>query len=488
MINIQTKIHDKFTLEFKISYKTGKQKTIYDFGLKTWVFVPNSLDISPRTYSRDDFYKDIHTNIRLITPVYLLRDISSGEKSPLAKLTRAMNDMASEPTDNHVYEYEYQIKMFAAIYKSSIRDQLAYIRHAAATTDRLAMLKKCIGEAEDILKRYRDLSHIIKTHTVSKEHYNYFLFGDEFMLNLTEKELFSFLEKINVPEFSDIENEASKLLCDFLEKEKCHKTAQNYQTVNPENPASNSELIFRFGALKKYIESDLFLNANQKRDGVIAEQVYLSMAAGLSMVFATAVAFSFQQTYGNLTMPFFVALVVSYMLKDRIKELMRYYFSHKRTGKYFDHKSTFSIKDNEIGWSKESFDFIPEIKVPVEVLSTRNRLPLIQADNRHSKEKIILFKKLLRIDRKLLEYSSDYNLDGVVEIVRFNVSSFMKKMDNPEVPLYTLDENREVKRIMGSKIYYLNIVFQYTPAKEEHLVRYRIAFNREGLKNIKQMN
>jgi hypothetical protein len=38
-------------------------------------------------------------------------------------------------------------------------------------------------------------------------------------------------------------------------------------------------------------------------------------------------------------MPFFVALVVSYMLKDRIKELGRYYFAHKLGKNYYDHKT-----------------------------------------------------------------------------------------------------------------------------------------------------
>ena len=240
--------------------------------------------------------------------------------------------------------------------------------------------------------------------------------------------------------------------------------------------------------MKKYIESDLFLNARMKRDGVIVEQVYYSMAAGLSMIFATGIAFSFQQAYGNFTMPLFVALVVSYMLKDRIKDLMRFYFAHKMSGKYYDNKTTFSVKDKEIGWSKEGFDFIPEMNVPKQVLLTRNRLPIIQADNRHAKEKIFLYKKIVQIKRTELDRSSDYNVEGIVEIIRYNVSAFMKKMDNPEVPLYVIDQDNQASRIMGTKLYFLNIVLQYKPYDEEQLIRYRIAFNREGIKSITKMN
>ena len=488
MINVQTKIHDKFTLEFKVSFKAKRKLKINNFALKTWVFVPHSLDINQRTYTREDFYKDIRTNVRLITPVFLLRDIIHGEKSPLYKLKQTMEEVASTPTETNVAEYEYQIKMYAAIYKSAIRDQLKYIFNSADASDRQALTAHFLEEITDILGKYRELVKIIQTHTVKQENYNYFLFGDEFMLNLTEKELFALLEKLKQPEHEHLKQPLSELILNFLEKEKDYKAEHNYQKVESESDNKNSELIFRFGALKKYIESDLFLNAKMKRDGVIVEQVYYSMAAGLSMIFATGIAFSFQQAYGNFTMPLFVALVVSYMLKDRIKDLMRYYFAHKMSGKYYDNKTTFSVKDKEIGWSKEGFDFIPEMNVPKQVLVTRNRLPIIQADNRHAKEKIFLFKKVVQIKRRELDQSSDYNIEGVVEIIRYNVSAFMKKMDNPEVPLYSIDEENHVSRIMGTKLYYLNIVLQYKPDEEEQLIRYRIAFNREGIKSVTKMN
>jgi hypothetical protein len=158
------------------------------------------------------------------------------------------------------------------------------------------------------------------------------------------------------------------------------------------------------------------------------------------------------------------------------------------SGKYYDNKTTFSVKDKEIGWSKEGFDFIPEMNVPKEVLATRNRLPLIQADNRHAKERILLFKKIVKINGLLLDKCSDFNIEGIVEIIRFNVSAFMKKMDNPEVPLYAIDNDNNACRIMGSKIYYLNVVLQYKPDTEDILIRYRIAFNREGIKEITRMN
>ncbi|MFZ4582618.1 MAG: hypothetical protein ACOYM7_08200, partial [Paludibacter sp.] len=455
MITVHTKIHDKFSLECKIAYKARRKHKVNDFMLNTWIFVPNSLDINPATYSREDFYKDIRTNTRLITPVFLMREIVSSTAIPLHNLESAMKHMASSPTRSTIAEFEYQIKMFSAIFKSAIRDQLAYIYNAAHADDKEQLVKEFLIEIEDILDKYRKLAPIIKTPTVNQVVYNYYAYGDEFMTNLTEKELFGIINKFKHQNEIELLEILKPLILEVLEKEKQHKITYNYLHVEPESSNKNKDLLFRLGALKKYVESDLFINAKKKRDGVLVEQVYLSIAAGLSMVFATGVAFSFQQTYGNLTMPFFVALVVSYMLKDRIKELMRFYFAQKISAKYYDNKTTISIKEKEIGISKEGFDFILDANIPKDILRVRNRIPLIEADNRYANEKIILFRKTVTINRKVLDNSSNYNIDGIVEIVRLNLLSFMRKTDNPEVPLFVLDENHHVERIMGIKNYYL---------------------------------
>lgn len=487
MIAINTKIHDKFSLECKVAYKAHRKLKINNFMLNTWVFIPNSLDINAGTYSRDDFYKDIRTNIRLITPVFLVREIASGDATPLRNLETAMRHLATTPTRSSIAEFEYQIKMFSAIYKSAIRDQLEYIYKAAQAEDKEMLVKDFLTEITDILEKYRSLANIIKAPTVNKTVYNYYLFGDEFMTNLTEKELFTLLNKFNHLNESDLHAKILPLILVLLEKEQNHKIECKYLQVEPKSTDRNKDLVFRLGALKKYVESDLFINAKKKRDGRVAEQVYYSIAAGLSMVFATGIAFSIQLKYGNFTMPLFVALVVSYMLKDRIKELMRYYFAQKISAKYYDNKTTISIKEKEIGFIKEAFDFIEEANVPKDIIRVRNRIPLIEAENRYAKEKIILFRKTVQIDRNLLDMSTNYNIDGVVEIVRLNLLSFMRKTDNPEVPLYVLDANERAQKIMAVKNYYLNIIVQYKHDEDEQYKRYRVGFNRDGINSITEM-
>lgn len=484
MITLIPKVHDRFTLEFKTLYKARRKVKKNNFMLNFWIFVPNSLDINNKTYSRVDFYKDLRTNIRLITPVFLLREIVNGKAMPLKNLKNGMNEFAINPTRTNSAEYEYQIKMFAAIYKSALRDQISYIFDKTnSVTEQNTQIEQLLFHAKQILEAYRNLAHIIKTPTITKEQFSYFVYGDEFITNITLKEFY----KIgNNPDKSIEENTVSKVI-DFLKKEETYKLNQNHSEEPKKNTQYQRDGIFRMSMLKKYIDSDLFLNANKKKDAAVIADFYQSIAAGISMVVATVIAFFAQQIYGNFTLPLFIALVIGYMLKDRIKEHMRYYYASKHNGKYFDNKTTISIKEKIIGWTKESFDFITESKVPADVMLFRNRHALLEAENRFANEKIILFRKTVFLERQKIDENTTYDIDGVAEITRLNLSSFMRKMDNPEFPIYKLNEEKGIEKNTAIRNYYLNIVVQLNFDNKDIFQRYLIKFNRDEVVEIKLM-
>jgi hypothetical protein len=486
MINIQAKIHDRFSVEFKVGFNTIKGHVINKFMMNTWIFVPYSLDINAATYSKEMFYRDLRSNTRLITPVYLLKDIVKGKAEPFNLLKKSFEKLAENPGKITLGDYEYNIKMFAAIFKSSLRNQIFFIMSPPIRTNRTELCEELISDIEDILRKYRDLHKIITIPTLSGECFDYYLFGDEFMSNIVHKQLFRVINFLKKEDKQVFESVKEKIL-NLITKEIAHRKSRGYPVIEKESKNQNRDLVYRSGALKKYVESELFLNTNKKRDAVVVEQVYYSVAAGISMIFATAVAFSFQLRFGNFTIPFFVALVVSYMLKDRIKELARYYFAHKLKEKYFDNKTTITLNDHTIGWSREGFDFIKESVVPSNILRIRDRTPLLEAQNRYSGEKIILFRKLIELNREELEKNSEYPITGVNEIMRFNLSSYMQKMDDPDVPLYVIEKDGTYREVTGDKVYFLNFVIQFKFEEHESYKRYRIVFNRNGIEEIEEL-
>jgi hypothetical protein len=128
--------------------------------------------------------------------------------------------------------------------------------------------------------------------------------------------------------------------------------------------------------------------------------------------------------------------------------------------------------------------FGQESTVPAEVLKVRNRSAILEADNRNNREKIILYRKLVRLNRKSLNDCSPYPTAGMNDIVRFNVSNFIQKMDNPVVPLYAPGDNGVFEIVKGEKMYYINLVLQLKNEEQLDYKRYRIVLNRKGIREI----
>ena len=216
------------------------------------------------------------------------------------------------------------------------------------------------------------------------------------------------------------------------------------------------------------------------------EQVVFSLAAGLSMVFATVISFAFQQTYGNFTLPFFIALVISYMFKDRIKELVRIYFARRLSSRLFDYKIAIRVGEQEVGWCKEGFDFLTPEKISPLVRKMRNRhSPLVIG--RGVEEQVIQYRKRIHLNRKAISKLSPYPLSGINDIVRYNLSEFMRKMDNPNVPLCANKGDGQFTTTEGKKVYYLNIIIQFKYEKTTRFRRYRVCLSRKGIHTINEL-
>ena len=140
-----------------------------------------------------------------------------------------------------------------------------------------------------------------------------------------------------------------------------------------------------------------------------------------------------------------------------------------------------------MGLSKEGVDFIKNNMVPADVLRIRNRTPLLEADNRYTEEKILLYRKIMELNREQLDLNSEYYISGINEILRFNLSSYLLKMDDPDVPLYILNQDGSYQEITGSKVYYLNFVIQLKYKLFESFKRYRVVFNRTGIIEVEEL-
>ena len=486
MIDIKTKIHDRFSVEFKVGFVT-EDRCDNEFAINTWIFLPDSLDINPSTYGKEDFYRDVKSNVRFITPVFDLHDIASGEAVPVAHLRASLQRLAAEPSHEAEADCEYHIKMYGAIVKSALREAVNCI----VACDDLQMLDAlCVSFVTDVrrtLCAYREAGAAVED-VLPESVRHYCAFGDEYMSYCVSGGGFRILERLERVRRQDVVRAARTAVTRLVREESDYKQRSGYPVVSSDDPARNRWLVYRQSILKKYISSDLYIRLIKKEDGRTVRQLYASIAAGLAMVFATIVAFAFQKRFGNFSGPLFVALVISYMLKDRIKELMRYFFAYRLRHRYFDHKAVIHMKEQPIGWLKEGMDFISEAKTPVEVMELRGRTPLAEVENRLSDEKIILFRKLVHIDGAELARYDTYRLAGINDILRIHIGRFMQKMDDPQVTLKRLRDDGTTETVHTDKIYYINIIMQFGYGDKVLYRRFRLEVTREGIQEIREMN
>ncbi|MEC5158572.1 hypothetical protein [Chryseobacterium sp. MP_3.2] len=485
MASADIKIHDKFTLEIKLRLEPLRDQKGTSFSINSWIFLPKSIDINQHTFSKSDFYKNLKSNIRLITPVFNLHEIVHFENSPLQYLTKSFETVATDATKRSISEYKYNIRMFLAILKSSLRNEIRFIKESESKEERDFLTDRYYTSVNSIFAQYRKLENILTKHLVTPEILKPFTFGDEFMSYLVEKQNFHLLKTLlNGEEKDDL---AAKKIQNLIDREREYKKSANYAIFEKNKTKQNRHLLSRLGFLKKFAESELYLTTLKQRDGVFIEQISMSIAAGLSMIFATAIAFGFQQKFGNLTMPFFVALVVSYILKDRIKEFARYYLVHKLSNKFFDQKININMDDKIIGTEKESFDYIDPKKIPEMVSRLRKENPVSEDINTLRNDNLILYRKMILLNREKLDELSFYEIPGINEIIRLNISNFMFKMDNAYFPISIPNEENGYEITQVEKVYFLDMVLQLNMNEVATYSYYRIIANREGILSVEKI-
>ena len=196
----------------------------------------------------------------------------------------------------------------------------------------------------------------------------------------------------------------------------------------PTDRNNNEQLIFRRNVLKKYMHNVLFLDTRTRREGKVIEQGLFGIAAGISMLFATVVLFLSQSLYGPLTLPVFLALVIGYMFKDRIKEMLRVYLSRKVSSLLFDHKTRiYSDPRHPIGYCRESFDFVDEAKVPDRIMKIRDRDHMTEIQSEWVSEGVLRYRKRIKLSSRAIAAAyRDIDTDGINDIMRLNVAEFTR--------------------------------------------------------------
>ncbi len=482
MIKSSIKIHDKFSVVIDVTYDKLFKKKKSKYTTLTYLFFPDSLNINQKTYPPSKFYNDVRLNIKYETPNYTLDDINIGDESlyqNLLKNTKKFIDNRSEK--NHLV-FKDQVKMFAATFCSLVREESRHlIKSKDVSKERINYL---LEKITFILSDFRKLVTKTKKTNFQGEVINVIFYADEHMSNVVEfqlMKLYNHLKRNNytVDELIHIVR--------LINKEQKYKKQERYDSVKSKS-IDPDELLFKQSQLKKYIESVFYLNQEVRKDGAMFEQTMLAFAAGLAMVFSTGIAFYYQKVYGNFTMPFFIALVVSYMLKDRIKGLISLLFVSRSRFLFNDFKIKITnALGKKIGIFRENFIFVPLKKLGAKVKKHRVTDMVVKMSESSLNEHIIQYKKKIIIyPKKFGDDLPDKNINGLTDVTRLNFHRFIQYMDNPKKD-FILIKKGEVYHKIANKIYHINIIQKFYTEEGIEFRRYRVIMNRNGIRKIEKV-
>ena len=198
------RIHDKFQLEIKYIYPFDRNVPTTEYTVEHFFFVPSNLGINENNYSKEQFYGDGQKYIRLKTPVFTLRSMTSGEDNPLDRLRETLTDLPKDPENSEINRhYKYHLKMFCSIFKSAIRDEEVFIEHRLSPEDQKAAAEKVVNDIRETIDKFRALRPLVHSPHVTHKQMALFDFADEYMSILIEKTHFqalSFFEEGKKPE------------------------------------------------------------------------------------------------------------------------------------------------------------------------------------------------------------------------------------------------------------------------------------------------
>lgn len=474
----RVKKHDRRNIEIKYTFPLDDKQRTVDYQTEMYLFVPASLGINRSSYTSDKFYQDERNNIRFKTPQVILRHLSEGNGSPLGRLINTINDLLENPLDGKMQEsLLMNIKVFCNIFKSSLRDGCSFIIGNSRSEERGALIRNTIDDTRKAMKAFQKAEQLIRVPVVGTHLQELFHLANEYICMLADKYIFMLLDyaEKNEPE------EKSKLAA-FLNDLTRYRKKQDFPVASA--ASDNEEVLYRMSSLKKIMGEVLYIKTMTRKEGRYLDMIIPGIAAGIAMAIATALLYLSRSNVSEMTLTLFLCIVGIYIVKDRLKDWTKAFFLQRMGNFFYDFKtSLFTDKGGRLGVRRENFQFIPPDKLPEEVVRIRQRttepLEVARPDEQvlHTRRRIHLHSGSGRTSLK------DFQVDGIHDIVRFNIGRFLARMDNPAKKICTL-KNGCLTATVGRRVYHLNMVLRFTSDKIDELIKLRIILSRDGIERI----
>lgn len=486
-------------LEIRQRVSCPQQHRHLHYSVETWLFFPHSLQINRWSYSPTDYQQSLKNYIRLGVPVRTLESVLIGlekgaaqkeeeDRSPNGTETSSLqgSDMLTacfenldavlrENTSEARARYEDSLKLFCVAYRVSLQRRKKDVLALEDLGERSRAALELARLTQAGLKRYRSLLRLKAAQAQPLMRAPAFQFCDEYLSIMTTRVLAELVRCLSMTHTCP-----TQLLASYGAQRAYRRTF--YPDSMP-IPGQDNELpLFRWSVLKKYVDMPLYLTIQRSSGNSLLVHTLYSITAALAMSAALGTSFVWQDFEG-LSTPLFVIIVVSYILRERVKEVFN--------GKLFKvfrrwiPDRLLYICDGysrRLGRCAESFHFVDWEKIPKEVRKIRNRTHFVDILNAFHSEDILYYSK--RIDIKALPDPFREGRHLLMDISRFDISDFLRHADEvSDEP----QDGAEERLLVGDKVYHVDMVRKISHGCGTDFERFRIVLTHEGIRRIDEV-
>jgi hypothetical protein len=504
---------DRNNLEVSFDYllhkgaKEAKGKSKEDeYTVTGYFFIPPELKITKDTYTKQTFFHDVQSSIRFQTPHFPLKSYINPDNqlSPLYRIRALLKEMATGKFDDDDVNYRlvYELKMHAQIVRSNLKNEIGLIVEFCSKQESVEVIAETITAIIENVNMIQDQFHelepefysmqlpqkIRETYLAADEYVSYYI--EHYMTVLLDTIRSQSCFELIIPSIQDLIARRQE------RRKKMGYTLVIDPDVNEQNKTTkNTKIHYWKSFLKYYIKQVLVLETKEREERKMVMQFVGTIGAITAMTVFVLFTFFFFG-FGQYSVPFILATLVFYAVKDRLKVLFNALgerISNKMIpDKVYDIVDVLKKKDT-IGTVKESMQFIKIDKVPDEVLEIRNSDRISTIENEFSQENVILYRKHIKLNTSKITQIHERH-KNITDVLKINIKNFLAYAWDPEEDiLYFNTEKKELVDVPVPIRYHMNMVLQQVYIDNKNMTkslfkRIRVVFEKDGIDNVEEMS
>jgi len=486
--------HGATQLQIK-AYYPFEDRRVSSYRMELYLIVPRQISIRLDETGRRELLDDTRTDTRFTVtnlPASLLGD-KSFEDSPLHRINREL-DNATGRSDSHYRRIEYEIRTFCNLFsfqlKSTVAMTLNLIGDPAHREEAIGRIRQFIKDGRDTLDAFRRIRERLVDPAVPDTVRQAHILADEYLGDQLVRHLLNLSVSL---ENRQIDEKILSQLDKATKKELAYQTEHGYSavrsdTIFPDDERALELLVVRESRLKKWVQSVLYLDVAESGTPRRIGHAIASVAAAMAMSVAVLAAFFADRLYASYSVPWALLIVGSYILKDRIKEILR--GSLERYFPMAISDRTRILKDpatqKNAGRARLAIRNVRPEDIPVRPVDPNRGVVRDELLSETVARSGVVFATEVRLRGKRL-LANHRRVDGIVDISRIRLDKWLRDMDAP-IKGVRLFVDRKPVLVQAPRTYRIQVAVRLSASDSsaESLYFWTIVLDRDGIRRIER--